>query len=183
MDTLEVLTLLLVVFAALTYIDNKHNPQINGKAILYANRGQPVIRLIFKLIICFRLCNRWTHQNPSVSKLIINQPCRFCKRFRKQGCLAHLYFFAHLQVWSILFFQLLLCSIRRRGSSEILIKIRDTSLWKFVPFSRQAECEKFRLCHDTGSACYGCFRHSQRVCRCLENYSFGTEGTGKVKDR
>ena len=25
MDTLEVLTLLLVVFAALTYIDNKHN--------------------------------------------------------------------------------------------------------------------------------------------------------------
>ena len=39
MDTLEVLTLLLVVFAALTYIDNKHNLQINGKAILYANRG------------------------------------------------------------------------------------------------------------------------------------------------
>ena len=63
------------------------------------------------------------------------------------------------------FFQLFLCSIRRRGSSEILIKIRDTSLWKFVPFSRQAECEKFRLCHDTGSACYGCFRHSRRVCR------------------
>ena len=54
------------------------------------------------------------------------------------------------------FFQLFLCSIRRRGSSEILIKIRDTSLWKFVPFSRQAECEKFRLCHDTGSACYDC---------------------------
>ena len=62
-------------------------------------------------------------------------------------------------------------------------RVRDTSLWKFIPFSRQAECEKFRLCHDTGSACYGCFRHSQRVCRCLENYSFGTEGTGKVKDR
>ena len=36
MNTLEVLTLLLVVFAALTYIDK---PQINGKAILYANRG------------------------------------------------------------------------------------------------------------------------------------------------
>ena len=35
MNTLEVLTLLLVVFAALTYIDT----QINGKAILYANRG------------------------------------------------------------------------------------------------------------------------------------------------
>lgn len=52
-------------------------------------------------------------------------------------------FFAHLQVWSILFFQLLLCSIRRRGSSDILIKIRDTSLWKFVPFSRQAECQNF----------------------------------------
>ena len=99
------------------------------------------------------------------------------------GLNSNLYFFAHLQVWSILFFQLFLCSIRRRGSSEILIKIRDTSLWKFVPFSRQAECEKFRLCYDTGSACYGCFRHSQRVCRCLENYSFGTEGTGKVKDR
>ena len=45
------------------------------------------------------------------------------------------------------------------------------------------KCGEFRLCHDTGSACYGCFRHSQRVCRCLENYSFGTEGTGKVKDR
>ena len=64
MNTLEVLTLLLVVFAALTYID------------------KPLIRLIFKLIICFRLCNRWTHQNPSVSNLIINQPCGFCKRFR-----------------------------------------------------------------------------------------------------
>ena len=45
------------------------------------------------------------------------------------------------------------------------------------------KCGGFCLCHDTGSACYGCFRHSQRVCRCLENYSFGTEGTGKVKDR
>ena len=39
MNTLEVLTLLLVVFAALTYIDNKHTAEINGKAILYANRG------------------------------------------------------------------------------------------------------------------------------------------------
>ena len=27
------------------------------------------------------------------------------------------------------------------------------------------KCGGFRLCHDTGSACYGCFRHSRRVCR------------------
>ena len=27
------------------------------------------------------------------------------------------------------------------------------------------KCGEFRLCHDTGSACYGCFRHSRRVCR------------------
>ena len=27
------------------------------------------------------------------------------------------------------------------------------------------KCGGFRLCHDTGSACYGCFRHYRRVCR------------------
>ena len=27
------------------------------------------------------------------------------------------------------------------------------------------KCGGFRLCHDTGSACYECYRHSRRVCR------------------
>ena len=30
------------------------------------------------------------------------------------------------------------------------------------------KCGGFRLCHDTGSACYVCFRHSKRVCRCSD---------------
>ena len=29
------------------------------------------------------------------------------------------------------------------------------------------KCGGFRLCYDTGSACYVCFRHSRRVCRIL----------------
>ena len=33
------------------------------------------------------------------------------------------------------------------------------------------KCGGFRLCHDTGSACYGCLRHSQRVWRMFKNYS------------
>lgn len=36
-------------------------------------------------------------------------------------------------------------------------RVRDTSLWKFMQSRQQAVNEKFRLCHDTGSACYVCF--------------------------
>ena len=38
MNTLEVLTLVLVIFAALTYLDNHHK---NKLAISYGNRRQP----------------------------------------------------------------------------------------------------------------------------------------------
>ena len=36
-------------------------------------------------------------------------------------------------------------------------RVRDTSLWKFMHSRRQSVNGKFRLCPDTGSACYDCF--------------------------
>ena len=36
------------------------------------------------------------------------------------------------------------------------------------PTQTVGKCGEFRLCHDTGSACYVCFRHSKRVCRCSD---------------
>ena len=35
-------------------------------------------------------------------------------------------------------------------------RVRDTSLWKFMHIRRQSVNGKFRLCPDTGSACYSC---------------------------
>ena len=35
-------------------------------------------------------------------------------------------------------------------------RVRDTSLWKFMHSRRQSVNGKFRLCPDTGSACYSC---------------------------
>ena len=51
MNTLEVLTLVLVIFAALTYIDNKHNRKQRKRLSSTAIEDSLVIRLIFKLII------------------------------------------------------------------------------------------------------------------------------------
>ena len=43
-----------------------------------------------------------------------------------------------------------------RKTVEKQKRVRDTSLWKFMRSRRQGVNGKFRLCHDTGSACYDC---------------------------
>ena len=44
-------------------------------------------------------------------------------------------------------------------------RVRDTSLWKFTGYACGMKSKFQPMCHDMGSACYGCFRHSRRVCR------------------
>ncbi len=41
-----------------------------------------------------------------------------------------------------------------RKRNIFIKRVRDTSLWKFAQSSRQTVNVEFRLCHDTGSACY-----------------------------
>ena len=81
MNTLEVLTLLLVVFAALTYIDNKH-PQKKKRDILSPKRRGTVNPVKTNLFIGSGWRTRGTPISFRFSNLIINQPCGFCKRFR-----------------------------------------------------------------------------------------------------
>ena len=42
-------------------------------------------------------------------------------------------------------------------------RVRDTSLWKFMHSRRQSVNGKFRLCPDTGSACYDCHELLRRI--------------------
>ncbi len=39
-----------------------------------------------------------------------------------------------------------------RNRNIFIKRVRDTSLWKLIQNRRQTVNEKFRLCHDTGSA-------------------------------
>ena len=49
-------------------------------------------------------------------------------------------------------------------------RVRDTSLWKFMHSRRQSVNGKFRLCPDTGSACY--MRKQRRKCLVYIGVSF-----------